>query len=366
MTIAQSVKIGVEDNHWKIRQAAVKQLTDQTLLGKIAVEDNHWEVRRAAVGKVINQELLCQWAKKDPQAAIRQAAVAQISDDSFLLTQLTTESSTAVHAAIINTLHNKDSIRICALKAFHRKDREQALERLKELSDASHEKINKVVISHKELGRMAEELANEIDNSKLLTFVLEGKFDVLRIAAAHQLSDPDILKQAALRTDYREVQKILLSKLEDKIMLSQIAQESENHAMRLAAAQKAGSKSWQEIFDVSSDIGPTVNAATAQKAGSNHTIGDALAAVSLFQNVQTDAMSAVQDVCLNLIKLGNESRIPEMVDLLEDYGDETLAEDYLNCGQPDLNDAGRKWAHSRGYKINIGDGSHRATWGIGR
>jgi hypothetical protein len=52
--------------------------------------------------------------------------------------------------------------------------------------------------------------------------------------------------------------------------------------------------------------------------------------------MQPDVIEGVQYACLNLIGRGDESRIPEMVDLLEDYGDKTLAEDYLNCGQPDL------------------------------
>ena len=36
-----------------------------------------------------------------------------------------------------------------------------------------------------------------------------------------------------------------------------------------------------------------------------------------------------------LIRRDGESRIPEMVDLLEGYGDKTLTKDYLNCGQPE-------------------------------
>jgi hypothetical protein len=94
-------------------------------------------------------------------------------------------------------------------------------------------------------------------------------------------------------------------------------------------------------------------------------LGDALAAVSLFQE-QPDAVNGVQLASLNLIRRGGESRIPEMVDLPESYGDKTLAEDYLNCGQPDLDSAGWKWANKRGYSSSTGAGSHRATWGSGR
>jgi len=95
-------------------------------------------------------------------------------------------------------------------------------------------------------------------------------------------------------------------------------------------------------------------------------LGDAVAAVSLFAEVQQDAVDGVQEACLNLIRLGDESRIPEMVDLLEGYGDKILAEDYLNCGQPDLDAAAQMWARRRGYDVGVGYGSHRATWGSDR
>ena len=129
----------------------------------------------------------------------------------------------------------------------------------------------------------------------------------------------------------------------------------DDRAMRLAAAQKGGAKSWKEIFDAATARGATVQM-----------LGDALSAASLFWQVQPDAKSGVQEACLNLIRRGNESRIPEMVDLLEGYGDKTLAEDYLNCGQPDLNREAHAWANRHGYDTHTGAGSHRARWGTGR
>jgi formylglycine-generating enzyme required for sulfatase activity len=62
-----------------------------------------------------------------------------------------------------------------------------------------------------------------------------------------------------------------------------------------------------------------------------------------------------------MMRRKDESRIPEMTDVLMLYGDVPLAEDYMNCGQPDLADAGRRWASARGYSFGIGNGSHRAV-----
>jgi hypothetical protein len=212
-----------------------------------------------------------------------------------------------------------------------------------------------VVLAHRELDAKVKALAAETDNHRLLTLTLEGELDALCIGAARSLSDPNALGQAAARATDRDVLKVLLEKLEDKAMLNRVAAATENRAMRLAAAQKAGTKSWRAIFDAATAKGATVQ-----------DLGDALAAVSLFSQVQPDAVQGVHHACLNLIRRGDESRIPEMVDLLEGYGDKMLAEDYLNCGQPDLDAAGRRWARRRNYDIGTGFGSHRATWGSDR
>jgi hypothetical protein len=345
-------KIAMEDKDSDVRLTGVQTLNDQTLLVKIGVEAKWLDIRAAAIGKVTDQTLLCQWAEKEPQAAIRQAAVLQIVDDSFLVQRLPTEPSAAVRTTIVETLHDKDSLRKVALTAYHEEDRKQALLRLqKALQGPAPDVVN----AHQKLTRKVEVLANENNNGRLLTLVLEGEFDVLRAGAARRLSDPASLEQAALRATERDVLKILLAKIEESAMLNRIAAGATDLPMHVASAIKSGAKSWEQVFD----------AATA-KGAAVQMLGDALAAVSLFPDVQQDAVAAVQQACLNLIRLGDESRIPEMVDLLEGYGDKTLAEDYLNCGQPDLDATARVWAQRRGYPVDKGAGSHRATWGTSR
>lgn len=84
---------------------------------------------------------------------------------------------------------------------------------------------------------------------------------------------------------------------------------------------------------------------------------------SLCRAAKTGFFRGVRQACLTLIRRGDESRIPEMIDLLNLYGNKRLCEDYLNCGQPDLDWAGRRWARARGYHVGTGHGSARATWG---
>lgn len=68
-------------------------------------------------------------------------------------------------------------------------------------------------------------------------------------------------------------------------------------------------------------------------------------------------------VLLLAVKLGIPGSEEHLNELLQVYGDEHMAEDYLNCGSELLYEGGRRWAHERGYSINDGAGSHRAAWG---
>lgn len=73
--------------------------------------------------------------------------------------------------------------------------------------------------------------------------------------------------------------------------------------------------------------------------------------------------SQVEDLCLRYIRRGNILIIPQLRRLLNLYGNKKLAEDYLNCGQSDLDNAARAWASAHGYSIKRGRGSARALWG---
>lgn len=63
------------------------------------------------------------------------------------------------------------------------------------------------------------------------------------------------------------------------------------------------------------------------------------------------------------VKLGINGSEEELNDALMNYGDVSMAEDYLNSGSSELDDGGRKWAEENGYSIWAGEGSHRASWG---
>lgn len=354
-------ELAVEHNDEGIRRIAVEKISDQGLLEQVASKSKWLEIRIMAIGKMTNQSILCQWAERDHQAAIRLASVRQVEAENFLIQRLPVEPSASVRSAIIDNLRQKDSLRQVALTAYRQEDRKHAEKRLRQAVGFGGiwqwitkrgNPVSEVAEVHKALAKRSKQVASETDSGKLLAMITNGEFDVLCVTATRRLSDPATLEKAATLARDRKVLKILLAKVQEKNMLNRIATNAEDRAMRLAAAQKAGVKSWQEIFN--SAIG---------RRGTVEMLGDALAAVSLFATVEPKAVDGVQNACLNLIRLGDESRIPEMVDLLEVYGDKTLAEDFINCGQPDLDTAAVKWANHRGLSKFMGAGSHRARWG---
>jgi hypothetical protein len=309
-----------------------ERFTDQTLLAKVAVEARLVGSRIWAVNRMTEQGHLRQWAEKNPFTAIRQAAVRRITDDGFLIQRLSVEPSAAVRIAIVETLHKKESLSNVAKNAYHEKERSIALNRAKDPQAwAEMRKLE---------GRTVKIFQDVIDNQTLLRFILEGEFDVLRFMAARRLKDPSTIEQAALHSQDRDVLRILLAKIEDDAMLRRIAATADDRAMRLAAVQKAGIRSWHDIF-----AGVTGEGATSEK------LGDALAAMSLFQNAQVDARKGLQIAYLKLIRHGDNSYLPELLGLLQDYGDKAMAEYYLNSGRLDLVYFAKSWAYSNGYTI---------------
>jgi len=64
-----------------------------------------------------------------------------------------------------------------------------------------------------------------------------------------------------------------------------------------------------------------------------------------------------------VVKLGVPGTQKPLSDLLMEYGDKSMAEDYLNSGSKELYDGGAAWARAQGYTILTGWGSHRVSWG---
>jgi hypothetical protein len=307
-------------------------------------------VRETAILLLQDQEKLRALATDEPRATIRRTAVLGLSDDGFLLKRLELDPSPAVRAAAVRSLHETSSLLAAVRRSYHADVRAAAFSRLGEIKDEVS--LAQARAAQEDIVRRTEACRALEDAAALVGSALGGGYDVVCRAAADRLEAPEALLRIACEATDRGVLKAALGKIADRDALAAVSLKAADAAMRLAAEQKAGRRSWEDIFRAA--------------AGDVRALGDSVAAVALFGEALKGAAAAVQQACLDLIRLGDESRIPEMVDLLELYGDRTLCEDYLNCEQPDLGAAGRAWAEKRGYTIRSGSGSSRASWGEGR
>lgn len=72
-------------------------------------------------------------------------------------------------------------------------------------------------------------------------------------------------------------------------------------------------------------------------------------------------------VYYGLMKLGAAETVDALASALLRLGDIDMAVDFLNCGEPTLERAGRDWARANGYEVisGPGGGSSDETWGSG-
>ncbi len=333
------------------RKIALLDLMYEKLLIPLAYFEKNQSLRKMAIHLLDNQKVLQDLAENNPSANIREAAVIGISNDPFLLQRANTDISAAVRLAAVRTFHDRKTALKAIKQSYYYDARSAAYRYLTDISDVKL--INQAKVVAKKYNKMINKIYTSNDSAFLIKESLQGKIDVYRKVAASKLSKPVDITRVASSSNDRAVLMQLLKKIEDTELLKKLAATAVNQPMRLAAAQKSGLKSWDAIF----------KSATNRTNSSVQALGDALAAVALFKKTQTGVKNSVQQAALELIRIGNESRIPEMVDLLAIYGNTLLAEDYLNCGQPDLNSAAKAWANKNGYNIRKGGGSNRARWG---
>jgi hypothetical protein len=356
-------KVALEGSDDGVGLAAIQKLSDQLLLAKLALERKSLRVRIAAVGRLTDQPTLLKLASEQPAAAIRLAAVARVSNHDFLLERSRIDTSNAVRMAAVQAMSMEPYLARVAIENDSQAQRDAAALRvsdpaLRRQIDAANRhhaaelaSIDTVPSAYYREVACPQGPCWEADDGALVRAALHGGFDVLRLAAARQLDHQDALGRVANESGDLEVCKIIFAKLTDEKVLLEVSNNARNNSVRIAAKIKSQKTTWRDVFDKASarDAGPVA-------------LGEALSAADLFPK-QEDAREGVIQACLNFIGRGDETRIPELVDLLNLYGDKPLAEDYLNCGQPDLDAAGREWAAKRGYDVGTGAGSHRAAWG---
>ena len=164
-----------------------------------------------------------------------------------------------------------------------------------------------------------------------------------------------------------------VNRINDQTVLIKVALEDVDWRVRNAAFDKLNTNSLTEICNLTKDQGIVIAAKIRLKqttwteefsksTNSSTTLGNVIGAAALVNTPQPTS-SDVVSACHKYIRQGDASRIPELINLLNRFGNVTLAEDYMNCGESTLSDAGCTWGQAHGYRCTTGYGSNRVRWG---
>ena len=103
----------------------------------------------------------------------------------------------------------------------------------------------------------------------------------------------------------------------------------------IAAKIKLGELSWDQVFSV-------------ENLNTNG-LGNVVGAAALANRPKPDT-NDVLAICHRLVTQDPSTRWPELVDLLNRFGDRALAEDYVNSSEHELRFFGARWADNHGYR----------------
>ena len=168
-----------------------------------------------------------------------------------------------------------------------------------------------------------------------------------RIKAVNRTNNQAKLLNVALKDDEWKVRNAAFNRLNSN-SLTEIGKLTQDQAVVIASKIRLQQTTWGAEFSKSTNSGSA--------------LGNVIGAAALVNSPQPASYDVVS-ACHNFIRKGDASRIPELVNLLNRFGNSTLAEDYMNCGQSTLSDAGCVWGRAHGYRCTTGSGSHRVSWG---
>ena len=342
--------LAMESNRDYVRIAAIERIDDseQELLYKIVLNDNEINergaienVKKSAISKISRRDILEKLVLGSELEYIRLAAIDQIDDsEQDLLYVLACDSIDNIASKALNRLSKS-----YLSKLFDEAKNIKAIENaIRYVDGLSQDLIYKATLMND--GNIARAAVKKLSRNDLLAKVVnESKVLDVRLLAVSSIDDQEELIKIVQKNSKYEITKAAYKKLDEK-SLAFLAKNAKDSGVALAAKISLKEVSWDTAFSKNRNV----------------TLGAVIGAAALVDNPKPTASSVVE-ACHTYIRRGDASRISELRTLLLDYGDKTLAEDYLNCGKAELEDAAREWARRKGYSVGGGYGSNRVRWG---
>ena len=171
------------------------------------------------------------------------------------------------------------------------------------------------------------------------------------MAAVRKLQDPSSLCEVLELTPHPRIAKFAMGRIEDPTLIAQACKKSKLLLVRSSEQVR------NDEFGPMRDLLRPTSDKPAPIAQSEYLGGLAYLPRS------DDMASTIRGACREAIRLGNDSCMPALVDLLNTYGDEDLGRDYLACQHPILATAARNWGNQHQKGMYLMESRTPLLWG---
>ena len=291
------------------RVTSINQMTDQNALAKLVCTDKDSTVRKAALRKISDPAALGKVACDAKESGVRWAAINRVTDSDVFM-------------KVARQNNGWDGYL-----------NDDAVERLND--QAALEQLARDATNWPGLWTVRNQATSKLTNQEALAGVAcEEHEPQICHTAVRGLTNQDLLVKVILHGgDFSAVRKHAFNKL-DPSHLTALAGQTKDSAQVIAAKIKLGDLNWDQVF-------------CPENLNTNG-LGNIVGAAALVNRPQPDT-NTVLAVCHQLVTQDPSTRWPELVELLNRFGDRALAEDYVNSGEHELVFFGAKWADNHGY-----------------
>ncbi|MEA3470343.1 MAG: HEAT repeat domain-containing protein, partial [Thermodesulfobacteriota bacterium] len=144
----------------------------------------------------------------------------------------------------------------------------------------------------------------------------------------------------------RKTSIIILGKIGDKRAVAPIVKKLNDWYLNVEVAETLSALGWTPASE-SERVHWWVATRNSKSLGEHwNTTKDIL-----LKEIENPDYVAVENALSAFDFMGKEEIVPLLIEKLNSKGTETMAEAYLNCGNPEIEEAARNWAEKRGYKI---------------
>ena len=231
---------------YKVREAAIEMLTDQSFIEDIALRSTDFQARKAAAKKMTNKSLLSIIARNDGDSIRKEVEnilidmsestdlIQQDSDLSSIEYSAKNESDWKKRLLAVDRLTNQT-----LLMDISKNDREWYIRMVAVNKITDQKFLLDIVKSDSEFEVCRSAISKLTDENTILDIVKNNNNSIyIRGAAVIGLTNQNILTDIAKNDEHDFIRSVAVSKLSDQSILTDIAKNDKDKYVRFAAVEK--------------------------------------------------------------------------------------------------------------------------------